>query len=1111
MSVCIFPGMTRDGMSIVASKEIEDYFKGLERASAECYNLAEKARKKGFDPQLFVEIPRAEDLASRVEELLGEYTTKGISRRIRELSKKMDREEVSLKVAREIAKDYRGRKEEALEKAVRTGLAILTEGILVAPLEGVGSVRIGKNKDGSTYADIYYAGPIRSAGGTGQAMSVLIADVVRRDLGIGRYKPTKEEVERFKEEIPLYKRSQHLQYTPTSEEIELMVGNCPICINGEGTEEDEISGHRDLPRIETNRIRGGACLVVAEGLCLKAPKIAKHVNKLKIDGWDFVGKYLKRKIKIDEEKVEIKPDDKYISNIIAGRPVLSHPSRKGGFRLRYGRTRASGLAALAVNPATMTVVGEFIAVGTQMKIERPGKAGAVTPCDHIEGPLVVLKNGDFIRIESSEEAKSLSSQIECITDLGEILIPFGEFLENNHVLVPGSYSLEWYHQELLNTGKDIPEDWASPTPERAFEIAEDYDVPLHPDYNLFWHDLEMEDLEKLSRHLSEHGKYDGETLTVSRNEEIEEVLVALGATHRIVGKELVIDRYSYPLVRCLGLEVKDATLCTGGDVEGKDPLDCVSMLSGVTIRPKSPTRIGARMARPEKAKERKMKPPPHSLFPVGTAGGTQRLIQQATSKGKVKIEVGTRRCEECGKRWPLSKCTCGGHTKPIGEPRPIEIELNKLYRAAASRLGKNSLPNIKGVKGMISKDKTPEALEKGMLRAKNKVYVFKDGTCRYDMTDVPLTHFKPSEIGLSLSRLKELGYKKDVDGNPIKKDEQLVELHPQDFIASSDCGRYMVRVSHFIDDLLENVYGLKRFYNAERKEDLIGQLIVGLAPHTSSGVLARLIGYTNARVGYAHPFFHAAKRRNCDGDEDCIMLLLDGLINFSRSFLPEKRGGLMDAPLVLTLRIDPDEIDKEAHSIDLESSYPLEFYEETTKFRNPKEVENLVNTVGDRIGTVLQYEGFGFTHETSGIAMGPLRSAYTAGSMMSKMEKQLELQNKIRAVDASDVVSRMVVHHFLPDLIGNLNAFSNQKLRCTKCNTKFRRMPLEGKCTKCKGNLTLTVHENSVKKYLDISKKISEKYEVSNYLQQRLELIESAIQSLFTNEKVQHLKLDDFC
>lgn len=1098
-------------MSIIASKEIKDYFKSLEGAAAECYKVAEKARKKGYDPQLYVEIPKAEDLASRVEELLGDHTIKGISRRIRELSTKMDREEVSLQIAREIAKRYKGRKEEALDKAIRTGLAILTEGILVAPLEGVGAVKIGRNPDGSTYADIYFAGPIRSAGGTGQAMSVLIADVVRRDLGIGEYKPSKEEVERFKEEIPLYKRSQHLQYTPTSEEIELMVGNCPVCINGEGTEEEEISGHRDLPRIETNRVRGGACLVVAEGLCLKAPKIAKHVNKLKIDGWDFVGKYLKRKIKKDEEKVEITPDYKYISNIIAGRPVLSHPSRKGGFRLRYGRTRATGLAALGVNPATMTVVGEFIAVGTQMKIERPGKAGAVTPCDHIEGPLVVLKNGDFIRIDDHKEAKRLADEIEEITDLGELLIPYGEFLENNHVLVPGSYSLEWYQQEMLKECEELPDDWESPTPERAFELAEELKIPLHPMYNLFWHDLEVEDLKKLAETIEKNGTYEEGRLKLPNEEEIKESLISLGATHKVDGDNLVLGEYSYPLVRCLGLEVDGSTLVSKVQADGEDPIEYVSKLSGVKIRPRSCTRIGARMARPEKAKERKMKPPPHSLFPVGIAGGPQRLLQQALSKGSIKIDVGTRRCEECGKRWSLSKCTCGGHTKPIGDPKPMEIELDKIFNSAKDRLGINDLPNIKGVKGMISKDKTPEALEKGMLRAKNKVYVFKDGTCRFDMTDVPLTHFKPAEIGLSLSQLKELGYQKDINGEPIEDGAQLVELRPQDFVASSSCGIYMVKISRFIDDLLEKVYGIEPFYKAEKKEDLIGHMIVGLAPHTSSGVLARLIGYTDARVGYAHPYFHAAKRRNCDGDEDCVMLLLDGLMNFSRSFLPEKRGGLMDAPLVLTLRIDPDEIDKEAHHVDLETSYPLEFYEETMKFTNPKDVEHLVNMVGDRIGTVLQYEGFGFTHQTGGIAVGPLRSAYTSGSMKEKMEKQLKLQSKIRAVDASDVVSRMVVHHFLPDIIGNLNAFSNQKLRCTKCNAKFRRMPLEGKCSKCGGNLTLTVHEGSVKKYLELSKKISEEYGVSNYVQQRLELIDFAIQSLFTNDKVQDLKLDDFC
>jgi DNA polymerase II large subunit len=58
--------------------------------------------------------------------------------------------------------------EEALDQAMGTGLAILTEteGVLVAPLEGIAEIRLGKNKDGSDYVDLYFSGP--SAGGTGQ-------------------------------------------------------------------------------------------------------------------------------------------------------------------------------------------------------------------------------------------------------------------------------------------------------------------------------------------------------------------------------------------------------------------------------------------------------------------------------------------------------------------------------------------------------------------------------------------------------------------------------------------------------------------------------------------------------------------------------------------------------------------------------------------------------------------------------------------------------------------------------------------------------------------------------------------------------------------------------
>ena len=211
--------------------------------------------------------------------------------------------------------------------------------------------------------------------------------------------------------------------------------------------------------------------------------------------------------------------------------------------------------------------------------------------------------------------------------------------------------------------------------------------------------------------------------------------------------------------------------------------------------------------------------------------------------------------------------------------------------------------------------------EKGILRAKHGVSVFRDGTSRFDMSDVPVSHFRPSEIGTSWKRLVELGYSHDIRGDAVKSDEQVLELFPQDFIPSSLSAKYLLATCSFVDDLLVRFYDLEPFYGAKEIGDIVGHVAIGLAPHTSGGVACRIIGWTDASAGYAHPLFHAAKRRNCDGDEDSIMMLMDGLLNFSQSILPANRGGRMDAPLVLTTRLNPSEIDKEALNVDCSWGY----------------------------------------------------------------------------------------------------------------------------------------------------------------------------------------------
>jgi DNA polymerase II large subunit len=1132
---------------IAASPAMRAYFNQLQHDIDVCYKIANTARKRGFDPEFSVEIPQALDLAARVEQLVG---PEGIAPKIRQTTKRIgNRELVSLEIARMIVdkKTYKfNSTEEALDQAIRTGLAILTEGVLVAPLEGIAEVKLGRNNDGTNYVDLYFSGPIRSAGGTGQAMSVLIADIVRRDLDIGSYIPTQGEIERLKEEIPLYKRVQHLQYLPSVDEIDLIIKNCPVCINGEGTEDEEVAGYRDLPRIGTNRLRGGACLVIAEGLCLKAPKIYKHIKKMKLTGWEFLETFVNRGIdpaKANGEIPLIPPSSKYIGEVIAGRPVLSHPSRKGGFRLRYGRARTAGLASTAINPASMFLLDSFITVGTQMKTERPGKGTIGTPCDQIEGPIVLLQNGDLTQIN---DVKNIRSDVKKIIDLGEILIPFGEFIENNSLLPDSSYVYEWWVQDLqqvlgclpkTNTINDITNadlalqqrinqefqrfvDIRHPTPQDAFALAEQYTIPLHPDYNLFWHDLSTENVRTLATYIKEQGKSmvkENLLLILPSNPEIKEILIELGLLHKQREGQFIVDHYAYPLLRCCGLEIEEGQIVTTDrwslPTEDDTTIAFVSRLSGVTIRARAPFRIGTRMGRPEKASPRKMRPPPHVLFPLGNYGGNQRLVKTAAENITIEVEAGKRRCPKCEKTTFRITCDCGTHTQILeGKLEKQTINLSEELERAQKNIKEHILPEtIKGVIGTISRHKTPEPLEKGILRAKHNVYVFKDGTIRFDMTDAPLTHFKPKEIGVPLRRVRELGYTKDYLGKELENENQICELKVQDVVISTACADYFIQVSKFIDDLLIKFYGVNRFYKIKKPQDLTGHLVVGLAPHTSAGALARIIGFTTAQVCYAHPFYHATKRRNADGDEDGLILLLDALLNFSHAYIPDKRGGKMDLPLILTTRLDPSEVDKEAHNLDTLSRYPLELYEASLKHEQAKNLEPIMGLVAARLGTELQYEQFGFTHDTNDISEGPKESLYkTLKTMMEKMNVQLSLAAKIRAVDEADVAYKVIERHFLPDILGNLRAFSKQSVRCPLCNTTYRRIPLQGVCMKCNGKLTLTVHEMSVKKYLNISKEIAEKYNLPVYARQRIALVEKSIDSMFVSDKVKNTKLSDF-
>jgi len=1106
------------------------YAKRLHDEYNQQYAIASIARSKGLDPSSKVESQTTYDLAERVEKAVG---PPGVAERIRELSKIISREETALKISEEIVLGRFGsfEEEKAAEQAVRAALAVLDEAVTVAPIQGIHAVKIRTNPDRTRHLAVYFAGPMRSAGGTEMGMTMIVADYIRRNLNLQPYHASEAEARRFVEELRIYERAvARFQYRNSDDALHDAMLRLPIEPNGVETDPVEVTVNRNVLRVETNRVRGGALRVVNDGLLGRSQKVLRIIDRLGLDGWEWL-----RSLKSSSAEGEEAKEFMFMEDVVGGRPIFAFPSTPGGFRIRYGRARNTGLASVGVHPATMEILGGFLAVGVQMRTERPGKAGIVTAVDSIEPPVVRMNDGSVVRIESPSEARAVKDRIESILFLGDLMVGYGEFLENNRMLVPSGFVEEWWGQllieklaapqsaspvssisissERLQTLATNPLS-TRPNAKEATEVSTKLGIPLHPSYTFFWDLIKPEELEYLRERIRAFSRTTEETILIPDDAKIKSLLERLCLPHRVEGGSLRIMEAETVILRSLFKPEAQEWLAVGSTT-----LERLSSLAGFPVKSKSPNYVGARMGRPEKAKERVMTPKVHCLFPTGQFGGTRRDIVEASKKLAVSLEVVDRSCPNCDTWEPRVKCpACGGLTvERFSCPRcgllgpgvckncNVEtvayknspLDLSRILEEAGKRLGLGKIPDsVKGAKGLLNRTKTPEPVEKGLLRARTDVSIFKDGTIRFDSTNAILTHFRPGEVGLSIEKAHAIGYEKDMDEKPLVTPSQLCALEVQDLIVPEACGEYLLKASRFLDDLLSSYYRLDRFYNATKREDLIGRLVVGLSPHTSVGVVGRIVGFTKASVCYAHPFWHAAKRRDCDGDEDSVSLLLDVLLNFSREFMPDRIGGLMDAPLLLSPLLNPSEVARQALNIETVSQLPVEFYEKTWQGAHPSEVESLVPTLNKILG--VDQWSIGFTHPTEDLDHGRLISSYKElPTMLDKVKEQLKLADQIVAVNAADVAVKVLSTHILRDLVGNLRTFTSQRVRCMKCGSKPRRVPLGGVCHRCGGKLVATVFRMGVEKYLDVATEMVDRYQIRPYYHQRLDLIKLELSETF--------------
>lgn len=100
--------------------------------------------------------------------------------------------------------------------------------------------------------------------------------------------------------------------------------------------------------------------------------------------------------------------------------------------------------------------------------------------------------------------------------------------------------------------------------------------------------------------------------------------------------------------------------------------------------------------------------------------------------------------------------------------------------------------------------------------------------------------------------------------------------------------------------------------------------------------------------------------------------------------------------------------------------------------------------------------------------------------------------------------------HLLPDIMGNLRAYSGQSFRCTSCGASYRRVPLAGRCLECENKLIQTMTRPSVQKYLKLARRMLGKYRIEPYLRGRVLSLLDELELVFGKEDGSQALLTDF-
>ncbi|MGC9067783.1 MAG: hypothetical protein ACP5GU_03990 [Thermoprotei archaeon] len=993
-------------------------YKIIEESFMNVLEMGRRARMKGVDPETEPEVIVVHSRAELMQELMPELKDFGVRADV--LISSLGPEVAGFKAAEETMLGKFGSfpEDRSILLAIRAGLVTINQGYDDGGIYSISDAKVVSQPQKSLLLN--YNSAVFKTKSSNLAFSVMIADYVRRSAHLNKYKFSIEEFNSFYNESENSRDSFHV--------IREIMSHLQI-----GVSSDE--GFGVVSRVLLS-------------IAMHKNRLVRLSKMLNLEGWNWL------------ENLSFKRPFHYIKM-----PLSQHG--KGGFKIRYGRAYNTGFGAVGIHPATMFLLNGLIRTGSVLKLDTAPWYAIAIPVDTIDGPIVELKDGSIVRIENFEDALKIGGKVSKILHLGDILISYNDLARFNVKLKKAGFCNEWWQllflrkiREKTNLNliekdmnlddksiKDIVEGRILPSDSQAINFSKKLGLPLHPKYTFNWDALSVNDYLQLRKILqASHFTLQDNKLLVRYTPEIKRLFKKLLVPHIISNSFLDVNE-GRALLSCLGFD----TNITYEAIKWMDVNDIIFFVSGITIIPKYVNNVNVSLI----IKKQKKNKNAHTIIPFNV--DDLAIINEKSVNASLPIRI-CKNCNDITYKYQCPTCRsrtikgyycprCGMFTDSTicpncnlkTNPHNIFSISIEEYRNAIKEIGFGSPSTLRPVKD----SKGYEIIEKGILRSLNNVSVSNDGIVKIKITNAPLTHFRPKDIGISIHKLKSLGYNYDINGNELIDENQVVKLFPYDVILPMHVGELLLNVTKFVDSELQRVYKLPLFYYILDLYGLIGHLIVGFAPNSRIGVIGRIIGFSESDVLYAHPSWHMSKGRLCNGQEDYIALALDLILNYSSKYL-----GYDHYPFIVNMHINEINLTDEPITV-----YDTSWIGEKASSVNISEEANYNN--------LMFHPGF---------LINPIQQH--SQSILSNLELYLNVMLKLDYVDV-EKISTIISAQLIPVFKRKLLKYLTSGFICTKCGAIYKRPPLNGLCIKCDSPLRTVKDLKSLAKYIIIFDKIS--------------------------------------